>query len=151
MKNFYRVLFFILLVANFFIYQAILAPHVLKVTALEVGPPAGGGSATLVQTSSGETILIDTGPDASILRALGTALPPWQRTITAVILTGTKKSVVGGLNDVLSRYNVSQQLSLTKSQRLTLGDNSYIDIVLSPNAATSISVFNDQTVTKITQ
>ncbi len=93
----------ILMAANISVYRAILAPRVLTIAVLE----AGKGNAVLVHTPNGKTILIDTGPDASILRALGGALPPWQRRIDAVILTGTKNSLVGGLPEVESRYRVS--------------------------------------------
>lgn len=102
MRNFYFILFFILLATNFLIFQAILAPRTLEVTVLEVGK----GDATLVRNPNGKTLLVDTGPDASILRALGTALPPWQRTIDALVLTSEKAGAVGGLQDVVSRYHV---------------------------------------------
>ena len=135
----------LLLFANFFIYRAILAPRVLTVSALEVGK----GDATLIRTPSGKTILIDTGPDASILRALGMALPPWQRTIDAVILTSTKKNFTGGLPDVLSRYNVLQQIEITESQRVLLGAGAYIDIAITKNAPADVSIFDGKTATKV--
>ena len=97
----------LLVVTNVFLYNAILAPRVLKISVLKVGPPVGGNTVTLVHTPHSATILIDTGPDASILRLLGGALPMWQRNIDAVILTGTKSSLVGGLSDVENRYHVS--------------------------------------------
>jgi len=102
MRNFYFSLFFIFIVANFFIYRDIFAPQTLTVSVLEVGK----GNATLVRTPSRKTILIDTGPDASILRALGMALPPWQRRIDAIILTGEKSGMTGGLSDVMNRYRI---------------------------------------------
>ena len=89
--------------ANITIYRTALAPQALEVTVLEVGE----GRAVLVQTPHKETILLDTGPDASVLRALGAALPMWQRKIDVVILTGTKGSFVGGLPEVESRYHVA--------------------------------------------
>jgi len=101
MKKFYFILFFILLVANFFIYQSLFAPHITEVTVLEVGEK---GDAILVRTPNGKTLLIDTGPDASILRALGAALPMWQRRIDAVALTSEKTVQIGGLSDVKIRY-----------------------------------------------
>ena len=116
------------LAANILIYRAVLAPRTLGVTALEVGK----GDATLVRTPSGRTILIDTGPDASILRALGMALAPWQKKIDAVILTSTKKNSVGGLPDVLSRYKIAQQITITGSKRLSFEEGSYVDILISP-------------------
>ncbi len=101
--SFYLLLFFGLVIGNIAIYRTIFAPRVLQMAVLEVGK----GDATLVRTPNGKTILIDTGPDASILRALGAALPMWQRRIDAVILTGTKKASAGGLPEVESRYRVS--------------------------------------------
>jgi|SRR3989338_4254666 len=105
-RSFYIVFFFIFIAGNISVYQAILAPPVLEVAVLEVGK----GNAILVHTPHDKTILIDTGPDASILRALGSALPMWQRSIDAVILTGTKASSVGGLPEVESRYNISARM-----------------------------------------
>ena len=92
----------ILMAANIFVYRTTVAPRVLKVSVLEVGK----GNAILIQSPSEKTFLIDVGPDASILRALGEALPMWQRNIDAVILTGTKNSFVGGLPEVENRYRV---------------------------------------------
>ena len=102
----YALLFLALIATNISVYRMIFAPPVLIVSMLEVGK----GHAALVRSPSGKTILIDTGPDASILRALGEALPPWQRRIDAVILTGTKTSLVGGLSEVENRYDVSTRM-----------------------------------------
>jgi len=99
--SFYLLLFFGLVAGNILIYQTIFAPRTLKISVLEVGK----GDATLVQTPDRKTILIDTGPDASVLRALGTALPEWDRKIDAVVLTSTKSNSVGGLPDVASHYH----------------------------------------------
>ena len=101
--RFYLLILCGLLVANVTIYKTILAPRVLTVSVLEVGK----GSAALVRTVSGATILVDTGPDASILRALGESLPEWQRTIDTVILTSGEGGQAGGLPDVMNRYRVA--------------------------------------------
>lgn len=101
-----RFLFFCIVIfvaANIFIYRAVVAPHMVKTSVLAVGK----SHAILIQSPNGKTILVDTGSDASILRALGSTLPMWQRRIDAVILTGTKSSLVGGLSDVTNRYHVS--------------------------------------------
>lgn len=129
MRNFYFIIFFILLATNFLIFQAILAPRTLEVTVLEIGK----GDATLLQTPNGKTILIDTGPDASILRALGTTLQPWQRTIDAVILTNEKSASTGGLPDVMNRYHIPTPLrfgtiTTPYGARIAL-DAVYIDIL----------------------
>lgn len=98
----------VLCIANSLVYRALLAPHTLTVTVLHVGK----GGAVLVRTPHGETLLIDTGPDAGILRALGTALPPWQRHLDAVIFSGTKTSLVGGLPEVERRYRIDTRVSV---------------------------------------
>ncbi len=116
-----------LLIGNVKVYQAVFAEPVLTVTVLPVGPAAKPSNAILVRSPNGKTVLIDTGPDASILRALGSALPMWQRHIDTVILTSTKKAFVGGLPDIVSRYKVSNQITVTESQRLAF-DNASIDI-----------------------
>lgn len=102
-KSFYLLLFVVLVAGNISVYREIFAPEVLRVVVLGVGKK---GSAVLVQSPSGATILIDTGPDASILRALGRELPPWQRKIDVVLLTSEKSSATGGLADVTTHYRV---------------------------------------------
>jgi glyoxylase-like metal-dependent hydrolase (beta-lactamase superfamily II) len=127
--TFYFLLFCGLIAANVSIYKIIFAPRALEVTVLDVGK----GEATLVQTSSGKTLLIDTGPDASILRALGKELPMWQRRIDAVILTGTKASLVGGLPEVESRYRVPAPVrvgdTIAPYGMSFIFDNSRIEII----------------------
>ncbi len=136
-RSVYLILFVILTAGNISVYRTILAPQTLKTSVLEVGKK---GSAILVRSSDGAIILIDTGPDASILRALGKELPPWQRKIDAVLLTSEKNSAVGGLPDVLSHYHVTQQISLTRDQRLTFGTDTYIDIEIRKNAPAGVFV-----------
>ncbi|MCX6787291.1 MAG: hypothetical protein NTY93_02065 [Candidatus Kaiserbacteria bacterium] len=103
MKNFYLILFFILIAGNIFIYKTISEPHILIVNVLEVGEK---GDAILIRTPSGKTLLVDVGPDASILRALGAALPMWQRRIDVIALTSEKTAQTGGLQDVKNRYHI---------------------------------------------
>ncbi len=102
--SFWTLLLVGLIFANVSVYKTIFAPRVLTVTVLGVGK----GNATLLQTPTRKTILIDTGPDASILRALGGTLPMWRRDIDAVILTSSAAGSAGGLPSVQSRYHVSQ-------------------------------------------
>ena len=105
-KSFYVILLFILVAANIFLYQTIFAPRILEVSILEVGK----GDAILVRTPNQKTLLIDTRPDASVLRALGFTLPEWQKNIDAVALTSTKTNSIGGLPEVLQKYHVSTLL-----------------------------------------
>lgn len=97
-----------LALANVFIFQAVFATPALTVTIAA----AGKGSVAIVRIPSGQTILVDTGSDASVLRALGTTLPPWQRHLEAVILTSDKAAQAGGLPSVTARYHVSEVIHL---------------------------------------
>jgi hypothetical protein len=107
--SFWLLLLCALVATNVIIYRTVFAPRALTVSVLEVGK-AGEERATLMKTSGGKTLLIDTGPDASILRALGESLPMWQRSIDTVILTGDKTAQTGGLVSIESRYRVGEVL-----------------------------------------
>lgn len=102
-SRFLSVCIVLLAVANVSVYRVALAPRALEVSVLDVGEK---GSAALVRTRSDMAILVNAGPDASILRALGGALPPWRRRIDAIILTGAASALAGGRPDVERRYRV---------------------------------------------
>ena len=120
-------------IVNVGIYKLIYTPKLLEVTVLEVGK----GSATLVRTPSGKTLLIDTGPNASILRALGLALPEWQRSIDAIVLTSTSAKSTGGLPEVQNRYHTEEiinigGLHIPYGTSFTFDRNANV-IILAPN------------------
>jgi competence protein ComEC len=77
-------------------------PARLRVTVLAVGQ----GDAILIQTPSGEDILVDGGPGPAILRELGDELASYDRSIELVVLTHPQLDHVAGLIDVLNRYDV---------------------------------------------
>jgi len=74
----------------------------LSVTFLDVGQ----GDAILIETPDGVQALIDGGPDTAVLRELGATLPWFDRTIDLVLGTHPDKDHIGGLIDVLKRYQV---------------------------------------------
>ncbi|HYM50579.1 MAG TPA: ComEC/Rec2 family competence protein, partial [Candidatus Limnocylindrales bacterium] len=77
----------------------------LHVYALDVG----SGSAVLVRTPSGEQVLIDAGPDPNLVaQALGRALPPTARRLTAWIVTGGRLDEIGGAQAILDRFQVDR-------------------------------------------
>ena len=106
-SSFYIFLFVVLLIANASVYKTIFSPHILSVSVLEVGK----GRAVLVKTPENKTVLIDTGADASVLRALGENLPVWQRDIDAVILTSSAAGSAG-LPAIEDRYRVSKLIRI---------------------------------------
>lgn len=68
----------------------------------------GGGEAIFIETPGGRQILVDGGQDArGTLAALGERLPPWDRSLDAVILTSPDDRRLTGLVPVLERYDVA--------------------------------------------
>jgi beta-lactamase superfamily II metal-dependent hydrolase len=134
MRSFYWILCVVLVFANVTLYQTVFAPPVLEVRVFEVGKER----AALVHTPNGKTLLIDTGSDASILRVLGSQLPMWQRSLDALILTSREHNTTGGLPEVTERYRIKNLISsLTRNERLLLGDSSYIDVLSLPKKKVS--------------
>ena len=78
----------------------------LEVTFLNVGQ----GDSILIETPSGQVILIDGGPDTSVLAELGRALPFYERTIDLMVLTHGDADHVTGQIEVLHRYDVRNVL-----------------------------------------
>lgn len=98
----FAVLGFILVlvvVLNFTLYKSF--DKNLEVYFFNVGQ----GDAELV-FQGGRTILIDGGPDASVISELSKALPVINRKIDVIILTHPHADHVSGLVDVLQRYKV---------------------------------------------
>ena len=95
----------ILLFANFFIWNAIFVETrngILTVVFLD----AGQGDAIFIEAPNGNQVLIDGGPNKSVLRQLSKVMPFYDRSIDIVIATHPDKDHIGGLPDVLQRYTV---------------------------------------------
>lgn len=80
--------------------------RMLTVTFLDVGQ----GDSILIETPSGQVILIDGGPDRAVLAELGRSLPVYERTIDLLVLTHGDADHVTGLVEVLRRYDVRRVL-----------------------------------------
>lgn len=70
----------------------------------------GQGDAILITTPSLETILIDGGPDTTVLEELGEVMPFLHRRLDLVVLTHPHADHVTGLIQVLRRYEVGAVL-----------------------------------------
>jgi competence protein ComEC len=65
--------------------------------------------AILIQTPSGQQVLVDGGPDPDkICLELGEELPFWDKSLDLVLLTHAEDDHILGLLEVLSRYKVKQ-------------------------------------------
>lgn len=88
---------------NFFCWKEVFVlaeEHYLKVDFLDVGQ----GDSAFIQTPEDHQILIDGGPDVSVLQKLSSLMPFWDKTIDLVILTHPESDHMQGLLDVLQRY-----------------------------------------------
>ena len=66
----------------------------------------GQGDAIFIETLNGKQVLIDGGPDLTILEKLGRELPFWDRYIDLVILTHPEHDHISGLIEVIKRYKI---------------------------------------------
>lgn len=140
----------------------------------------GQGDATLIQAPSGRQVLIDGGPDTSVLARISEELPWYDRTIDVMIATHPDADHIAGLVDVLERYKVDTvvvssvkgetALAATfekrvaeegahlvvaeRGQVLNLGRDSYIEILFPdrnlPNVETNVGCVVSKVVYKNT-
>jgi competence protein ComEC len=135
-KKFYIFLIaivFIVIVAFLGFFYFLHQPQKLEVDFLDVGQ----GDAELIKTQFGQNILIDGGPDDTILKRLAENLPLWDRKIDLMILTHPHADHVAGLVNVLERYEVKQILYTGVSE----GDppySSWLDLIKKKNIPTII-------------
>ncbi len=83
-----------------------MAEPLLEVHFLDVGQ----GDAIFIESPTGVQVLIDGGPDAGVLTELGKVMSFFDRTIDLMIATHPDTDHVGGLADVLARYEVGSVL-----------------------------------------
>ena len=98
------ILVILFLAAAFSVYALIReGRQILTVAFLDVGQ----GDAIFIEAPSGNQLLIDGGPDKSVLRELSRVMPFYDRSIDVVMMTHPDSDHVSGLNDVLDKYQVS--------------------------------------------
>jgi len=99
----------VLVLANILVWQIVYdlsEQNLLEVCFLDVGQ----GSAALIKTKNNQQILIDGGPDNTILEQLRKKISWWDKTIDLVILTHAQKDHLYGLLEVLKHYRVKNIL-----------------------------------------
>ena len=103
-KNLKLFLLFGLFILNIFIWSVILENGSGKLTVafLDVGQ----GDAIYIEAPNGNQILIDGGGSKTVLRQLSKVMPFYDRSIDVIIATHPDKDHIGGLPDVLQRYDV---------------------------------------------
>ncbi len=99
-----NIVILISLVSLFF-YRFNIYTEYDRIIFLDVGQ----GDATFIQYK-GLDVLIDGGPDDSVVYKLSEYMPPWDREIDLVILTHPHGDHIEGINDILKRYEVGKIL-----------------------------------------
>jgi len=108
-KKFSCLILAILFIAAIFIWSSIfsfLPSDALKVVFFDVGQ----GDSIFIETPFRKQILIDGGPDKSVLAKLGEAMPFYDRTIDLVVLTHPDSDHLTGLVGVLEYFKVGHIL-----------------------------------------
>ncbi len=112
LKKYRSVIGIMLLVGGYALYtffqQLYIPPSHVKITMLNIGQ----GDAILIQI--GEThfrtidILVDAGPDHSIVYELGDTLAPWNNTIEYAIATHDDADHIAGFLEMRKQYEITQ-------------------------------------------
>lgn len=97
-----RFIFLFALAALTAIVWAVPTPSGLRVSFLDIGQ----GDAIFIETYDGVQVLVDGGPDSSVLRGIGERMFFFDRHLDAIVATHPDKDHIGGLTDVLRRYDV---------------------------------------------
>jgi len=105
---------------NVLIVVQLLAPtkHELTISFLDIGQ----GDAIFIESPTGVQLLIDGGPDRSVLRELPKRMGIFDRSIDVVLATHPDKDHIAGLTEVFNRYAVG-----TYVESGVEGDSSYVD------------------------
>jgi len=99
------LLIFLNILAWLAVYE-ISQPQSLAVNFFDVGQ----GDAIFIEDQKLHQVLIDGGPDSTVLEKLGKEIPSWDNTLDLIILTHPEKDHLAGLIEVLKRYKVENIL-----------------------------------------
>jgi competence protein ComEC len=94
-----------LVAANLLVWALVwqsMSSDLLKVYFLDIGQ----GDSILIETPTKKHLLIDGGPNKKVLSELGKILPFGSRSIDVMMESHPDKDHIGGLPEVVSRYNV---------------------------------------------
>ncbi len=114
----------VLLVANYFLWQAVAFGYNNKmhIYFLDVGQ----GDSVLIRTPNNKNILVDGGPDDSVVYQLSKVLPIWDKKIDLMVLTHPQADHLTGLLEVLDRFEVKEVLA-TYTDYPTKTNQSWLD------------------------
>jgi len=104
MKNGKFAILLLLIFSNVFIYYVVFSSGTNNVTVSFLN--IGQGDAIFIQTPSGKQILVDAGPNKTVLRELGKTMSFFDKSIDVVMESHPDKDHIGGFPEVLKQYEV---------------------------------------------
>jgi len=98
----------VLFLGAVFVWYAVLTETRtgLKVAFLDVGQ----GDAIFVEAPNGNQVLIDGGPNKTVLRELAKQMPFYDRSIDGIVITHPHLDHYGGLVDILDNYKIGFEM-----------------------------------------
>lgn len=126
LKKYRSLILMTLLIGWYFFYifsnQFFIPPGHLKITMLNIGQ----GDAILMQI--GRThfrtidVLVDAGPDHTVVYELGDALPPWNKTIEYAMATHEDADHIAGFAELVEYYAVEQWVISGREKDTNISD-----------------------------
>jgi len=104
-KNRIKILIFLFVIAVVTwigVFIEVKQSQILKVEFFDIGQ----GDSIFVETGDKKQMLIDGGPDASILEKIGRAIPFYDRYIDIIVLTHPEQDHLNGLIEIIKRYDI---------------------------------------------
>lgn len=173
-KKYYQYYFVAtLIVVAVFVWYAVLSEtnDCLIVAFLDVGQ----GDSIFIQAPNGNQILIDGGQNKAVLRELSKIMPFYDRSIDVVIQTHPDADHIGGLIEVLKRYNVDlviesgvesdtsiyktirgivdkkeiENILARRGMRIKIDDGAYIDILFPDRKVAGLDPNDASVVTRL--
>jgi competence protein ComEC len=105
----------------------------------------GQGDAALIRTPPGQNILIDGGPDNSVLKKLGKFLPYFSRRLDLLVLSHYHDDHATGLIEVLRRYDVKNIIYASGGESGLILETFLKEAELKNKAAPKISALTGET------
>ncbi|HNU96656.1 MAG TPA: MBL fold metallo-hydrolase [Candidatus Portnoybacteria bacterium] len=124
----------ITIVVWIFVFQESTPNKFLEINFLDVGQ----GDAIFIESLNKQQMLIDGGPDASILEKLGRVMNFYDHYIDIVLLTHPEQDHINGLIEVLKRYNVGE-IVFTGTIRDTAQYQEFINLIKNKNIPIKIA------------
>lgn len=129
------VILFCLNILSWMIVYDLTRPQFLEINFFDVGQ----GDAIFIETPRRQQILIDGGPDSTILEKLTKEMPFWDRSIDLIILSHPESDHLLGLLEVLKRYKI-ENILWTGVIRDTSGYKEWVRLIKNEKAKIFISV-----------